>query len=457
MSSQLKILNLFLGSKAERGWPSPNYDYEKRAKEMVQELKSISSSLDFEVSFENKIVSSLDELSMVEREISDDVDAIFACILTSESTRYTYWACRRIADLGYDYIHKYGGYGIPTVYVIDLYGGDISALPLVEDLNNLGKRFLLISSSNSDDFVRALKVIYAIKMLRRSKILLITRRDANPAKYLNKSYINRIREKFGVGVEYVDYADVEELYEEVHDQEAERIAEDLTRNALEIKEISRDDVVKAARMYLALKRLLMNRGANSLAIDCLGWLEYRKIPLPITPCIALSLLNDEGYVAACEADVHSALSMLIFRYLAGIPSFISDPVVDVGANMVIHCHCTAPRLMDGRNRSPYKLRSHADGGGGVSLQVYMKEGESVTIGKLIQGLDIFVVARGRILGNVNVDRGCRTKVATSVKDAKKYLYEYRGGLHRVLAYGDHVALLEDLGRLLGFEVKLEGE
>ncbi|MEM4498396.1 MAG: hypothetical protein QW692_06185 [Nitrososphaerota archaeon] len=457
MMNQLKVLNIFLGSRAERGWPSPNYDYERRAGEITQEFNSISSSLNFPISFENAIVSSLDELSRLEREIGEDIDAIFAHILTSESTRYTYWACRRIADFGYDYIHKSGGYGIPVVYVVDLYGGDISALPLIEDLSKLGRRFLVISSSKSDDLIKALKVVYTIKMLRQSRILLITRRDANPVKYLNRSYMDKVRERFGVSIEYVDYSDVKRLYDAVDGVEAEKIAEDIMKGALEIKEVSRDDVVKAVRMYLALKELLRSKRANSLAIDCLGWLEYKKMPLPITPCIALSLLNDEGYVAACEADVHSALSMLIFRYLAGVPSFISDPVVDMGTNTVIHCHCTAPRLMDGKNRSPYKLRSHADGGGGVSLQVYMKEGESVTVGKFIQGLDVFVVARGKILGNIDVDRGCRTKVATSVEDAKKYLYEYRGGLHRVLAYGDHIALLEDLGKLLGFNVELEGE
>ena len=457
MGGQLNVLNLFLGSRAKRGWPAPDYDYEGRARELIRELGSVKSSLGFQVSFDNRVVSSIEELNRVERELGEDVDAIFAYILTSESTRYTYWACRRVADFGYDYIHKYGGYGVPTVFVVDLYGGDISALPLVEDLRRLGRRFLIVSSSSLEDVGKALKVVYAVKMLRQSKILLITRKDANPAKYLNQSYISRIKEKFGVSIEYVDYAEVKGLYDESDEAEAEKLAEDLIQNAVEVREVSRSDVVKAARMYLVLKKLLQDRDANSLAIDCLGWLEYGKVPLPVTPCIALSLLNDEGYVAACEADVHSALTMLIFGYLAGVPSFISDPVVDLATNTVIHCHCTAPRMMDGKSKAPYRLRSHSDSGKPVSIQVYMKEGETVTVGKIIQGLEVFLAVKGKIVGNVDVDRGCRTKVQTTIKDAKKYLYEYRGGLHRVLAYGDHLDQLRDLGRLLGFEVEIEGE
>jgi len=56
-------------------------------------------------------------------------------------------------------------------------------------------------------------------------------------------------------------------------------------------------VVKAARMYLALRRLIAERGANSLAIDCLIGLEYGAIPLSHDPCIVLFMLNDERYVA----------------------------------------------------------------------------------------------------------------------------------------------------------------
>jgi len=457
MGNRLKVLNIFLGSRARRGWPSPDYDYKRRVEEIARSLEELKTSLGFSLDFENRIASSLDDINKLEREIGEDVDAIFAYILTSESTRYTYWACRRIADLGYDYIHKYGGYNIPTVFVIDLYGGDISGLPMIEDLEKLGRRFLVVSSSKLEDVGKALRIVYAVKMLRESKILLITRKDANPAKYLSESYIHRIEEKFGTRVEYVDYEEVKRLYDQADEAEANRIAEKLIREAREVREISREDIVKAAKMYLALRRLLKEKAANALAIDCLGWLEYGKVPLPMTPCIALSILNDEGYVATCEADLHSALTMLIFRYLADIPSFISDPVVDTGTNTVIHCHCTAPRLMDGKTLSPYRIRSHADSEEGVSIQVYMKEGEPVTVGKLVEGLDKLLVARGKIIENVEIDRGCRTKVRVTVKNSRKYLYGYRGGLHRVLAYGDLLDQLEDLGRLLGLRIELEGE
>ena len=451
----IKIMNVFLGSKARRGWPYPDYDYLGRTREWIAELEDLKSGLSFPVEFVNETASTMDDVRRIEKEM-EDVDAILVYILTSESTRFTYLASKAIAQFGYDHIHKYGGYDVPTIYVVDLYGGDISALPLVEDLKNIGKKFLMISSSRTSDIARALKCIYTLKMLRNSRVLLITKREANPAKYLSPEYISRIKEKFGTDVRYVDYTDVLKLYNEVDEEEAEKLAKKIFEGAREIREPSFEDLVKATKMYYALKKLMSENNANAVAIDCLGWLEYDKTPMPMTPCIALSLLNSEGFVAACEADLHSAITMLIFRYLAGEPSFISDPVIDTARNVVIHCHCTAP-IKFGRRDNPYILRSHSDSGWGVGIQVLVEKGIEVTVAKIIRGLEEMIASTGKVSGNVDVDRGCRTKIEVEVKDAEKYLYGFRGGLHRVLAAGDHLKELEMLGKLIGYKLTLEGE
>jgi len=60
-----------------------------------------------------------------------------------------------------------------------------------------------------------------------------------------------------------------------------------------------------------------------------------------------------------------------------------------------------------------------------------------------------------IISNPDVDRACRTKVEVSVEDAKKLLRTFSGGLHRVLAYGNHVESILSLCRLLDIEVVSE--
>lgn len=456
MGNELKILNLFLGSESRRSWPSPFFDIENRFKEWLDKLEGIKKGLGFDIEFENELVSDMGKIDKVERWMGRDVDAIFVYILTSESSRFTYWASRMIADFGYDHIHEYGGYGLPTFFIIDLFGGDISGLPLVSYLK--GKPALIISSSKIDEIERALRYAHIIKEMRNSKILLITERPSNPVKSPSDSYLNLVKSKFGVSVEYVSYSEVMNRYDSVDPSTVERITDDVIKGAKEVREPGREDVIKAVRMYLALKRLVSDHEANAIAIDCLGWLEYGKVKMPALPCLALSLLNSEGVVSACEADLHSALTMLLFRYLNGKTSLISDPVIDTGTNTVIHCHCTAPiSVKVNGERSPYILRSHADSGTSVSVQVLMKEGEPVTVAKFVKGLEEMLVSRGKIIENVDIDRGCRTKIRVTVKDAEKYLEGYSGGLHRVLVIGDYVRDLERIGRLLGFRAMIEGE
>ena len=61
-----------------------------------------------------------------------------------------------------------------------------------------------------------------------------------------------------------------------------------------------------------------------------------------------------------------------------------------------------------------------------------------------------------MIGNVDNPRGCRSKIRTRVADARKMLESYRGGLHRVIFYGDYVQAVERMAHLMGFRVVHEG-
>jgi hypothetical protein len=104
--------------------------------------------------------------------------------------------------------------------------------------------------------------------------------------------------------------------------------------------------------------------------------------------------------------------------------------------------------------SPYIIRSHMEDNKGVSMQVLVPIGDTVTVGKFLNPKK-FVYSTGEVLGNVDHDRGCRTKFRTRVADARKMLESYTGGLHRVVVYGDYTASLRQMGRLMGFELEKE--
>ena len=68
-------------------------------------------------------------------------------------------------------------------------------------------------------------------------------------------------------------------------------------------------------------------------------------------CLTFSKLNDLGFVGACEGDIDSTLTMLMFAYAFGVPGFITDPVIDTAKNAMVHFHCTSATKMDGPQRA----------------------------------------------------------------------------------------------------------
>ena len=149
-----------------------------------------------------------------------------------------------------------------------------------------------------------------------------------------------------------------------------------------------------------------------------------------------------------------------------VPGFISDPVFDTSTDTVIHAHCVCATKMDGPAgpRCPYIIRSHAERHRGACLQVKHRVDEAITCAKLV-ALDTMLISTGKITGSPDVDRACRTKMATRVADARKMLDNWgcgvvEGGmvehLHRVVFYGDRLQNIKHLAVLMGFKVIEEG-
>jgi hypothetical protein len=83
------------------------------------------------------------------------------------------------------------------------------------------------------------------------------------------------------------------------------------------------------------------------------------------------------------------------------------------------------------------------------------EHETVTVAKFFSP-DLLAVSKGEVLSNIDDPRGCRTKFRTRVANTRRMLEGFRGGLHRVVFYGDYEKPVELMGRLMGFKVIREG-
>ena len=97
---------------------------------------------------------------------------------------------------------------------------------------------------------------------------------------------------------------------------------------------------------------------------------------------------------------------------------------------------------------------HLEDNQGAVLQVKLPVGQKVCMARMIDDAAM-LFSTGDAIDSPLVDRGCRSKLTVRVPHPEKFLENWSCGLHRVIFYGDHVAGIERMGRLMGFEVVKE--
>lgn len=315
-----------------------------------------------------------------------------------------------------------------------------------------GKKVFLLPSSDWNNLDRAVGLMRVGPHMAKTRILVIR----GPLGTAAACAPEQVKEKLGTEMIPVSVEETLKAHEAVSLEEAEAEAQRYwLSKARKIVEPTKDEIINSARFYLAIKNLMIEKGAQAVtSSNCMG--------APAKGCLTFSKLNDLGLVGACEGDMDSTLTMLMFGYAFGVPGFISDPVFDTASNALIHFHCTCATKMAGPNsrRLPFTIRTQSDSERGVSLDVEMPLGQAVTCAKFVN-LDTMVLSTGEIFKVTHDELGCRTQFWTKVKDARSMFHNWGAGvieggvmtlLHRVVFFGDHMQSMKDLGSLMGFRV-----
>lgn len=288
-----------------------------------------------------------------------------------------------------------------------------------------------ILTSDYSQLATAIKPFRAIRHLKDSKILDVS--DYVPAEYAAK-----VKEKFGTEIIQITLQQMLDAYNSVDDKDAQAETSRWIKNAEKVVEPPKEEIFKSCKLALAFQKLLEQKSANIMTVDCYGSMYHK---LPAFPCIGNTRLNDMGLGGICESDLRCAMTHLILQGLTGKPSFISDPTVDVSNNSISLAHCLGSTKMDGpeSKAAPYKLRTIMERQEGAVPQVKMKVGKKVTQAILV-GTERMPYFTGTIIDSpvdVKVDRGCRTKIVVQVDgDAEKLWQNWSDGLHRQTCYGD---------------------
>ena len=194
----------------------------------------------------------------------------------------------------------------------------------------------------------------------------------------------------------------------------------------------------------------------------MGWLSKGF------PCLGFTRLRDKGIPAACEGDMDSLLTMMLFQYAIDRAGFQGNATFDTSRNALWTAHCTAPLKMEGpgSDDAPYLLRGHSEvRGSGCVPEVQYRVGQKITRTKLIN-LDTILASTGTIIEVPEKSvRACRTQIVTQVEDAEKMAENWSRAiesedamtlLHRVVFYGDQMENIRHLARLMGMKVIQEG-
>ena len=247
-----------------------------------------------------------------------------------------------------------------------------------------------------------------------------------------------VNERFELPYTHISLKKFYEYYERTSDEEGWKAVEGIVERAEEIKEPGKGDLVKAGRIYVAIKRILEDYRLDGFTIGCFDIVMKSKM----TPCLALAMFNAQGIPAACEGELNALLGMMLVRGFFDKPAFMGN-IADYGDDYILLAHCTAPLI------GKYVIRSHFESGLGVGVDVELPKGKASLL--KIRGRRA-VVASVDVVSQEHSNMRCRTQVKLRIEDAGDFIDGTLGN-HHLLTYVDSEELADLLSEL-GFEVML---
>jgi L-fucose isomerase-like protein len=290
----------------------------------------------------------------------------------------------------------------------DVANGNLGAsIQIKYVLKEMGKRFLYLCGPARDDqnereilrYVRAAWVTHAMRNRRLATI-------GGKCMMMYQTQVNEFDWKRVFGIDFPQY-DASQVFKEmgnVSDEEARAVEADFLKRVDAVhwqldngESLPEDAVFFQAKLYLAFKRLQKLYGIDFFANKCMP--EMSAIPYGpgCAACLATAMLNDDGIITACEADVPAGISMYMLNLLTGQKVFFADIArLHKGENGITFFNCgTAPISMADREKGvelwpiPGNIadeavpRAYACGKmNGACIRMELKEGMKVTVMRL---------------------------------------------------------------------------
>ena len=263
-----------------------------------------------------------------------------------------------------------------------------------------------------------------------------------PASWLIASNADYLLAKRRWGIEYVDIPleRVCERYNHTTDDEVGDACAQLAARALACRDATPEDMLKAMRLYHALKAVIREENLSAITLSCFRLVEMTGT----TGCLALALLNDEGIVAGCEGDLQSVFTMLVVKALTGKPCFMANPsMINARTNEIVLSHCTVGL----RQTEQFIIRNHFETESSIGIQGILPTGDVTLVKCGGESLDEYYLSTGTLTENTNYINMCRTQVRVRLNTPAKYFLQNPLGNHHILLFGNYEIMLNEFLQL----------
>ena len=308
-----------------------------------------------------------------------------------------------------------------------------ASLEIASFLSNLGKRYNLyhgrvediydVLSKKNDNLNVKNEVLKTDEKILSGKRFGIV---GKPSDWLISSDVDagKAEDVFGASLIEISFA---EFKDEI-DNAKEIIDPVVFKNKLNAK-VNEETLKVALKIYSALYSLIKKHDLAGLTVRCFDLLGvYHN-----TSCLALALLNAQGYIATCEGDVPAMLTMAVVREKFHDSSFQVNPsYVDLENRTAYFAHCTLPLDMC----LDYVFDTHFESGLGIGIKGRLNLGK-VTVFKIGSTLEKFEVFSGQIVENLHKDNLCRTQIKVRFDEDISSLVSAPCGNHLIIFRGDH--------------------
>lgn len=226
-----------------------------------------------------------------------------------------------------------------------------------------------------DAFIRVASVVKSIRGMRVGQL------GVRPRPFLSmKINESELLQKFGIEITSVWPEEIEsavkKLMEEKDPEIARRVEE--LKAALDISAVGEEKVAAMAAIEIAVENIAKEQKLDAVAMECWRF-TYTNFGVP--SCFLLGDLIDRGLVAACETDLHAAITARMLQAAARGKSapFIADLTIrhpqNDNAELLWHCGPFAKSLIKEGEKGAIK-----NGGKGF----YELKGGDVTIARMDQ-------------------------------------------------------------------------